>query len=55
MIPVPSVRCLSATAIKQLVACHPHLFNDGMGCVREPIEDWSRLPVDRDLELKLQA
>jgi hypothetical protein len=42
-------------AIKQLVARHPHLFNDGMGCVREPIEDWLRLAVDRDLELKLQA
>jgi hypothetical protein len=25
--------------LKALVARHPHLFNDGMGCVREPIED----------------
>jgi hypothetical protein len=43
------------SALKRLIARHPHLFNDGMGCVREPVEDWLRLPVDRDLELKLQA
>jgi hypothetical protein len=43
------------TALKALVARHPHLFNDGMGCVREPIEDWLRLPVDKEDELKLQA
>jgi hypothetical protein len=42
-------------ALRQLVARHPALFNDGMGCVREPIEDWLRLQVDRDLELKIQA
>jgi hypothetical protein len=42
-------------ALKALVARHPHLFNDGMGCVREPIEDWLRLPVDKEYELKLQA
>jgi hypothetical protein len=41
-------------AIRQLVARHPHLFNDGMGCVREPEEDWMRLPVDREYELKLK-
>jgi hypothetical protein len=41
-------------AIRQLVARHPHLFNDGMGCVREPMEDWMRLPVDRAYELKLK-
>jgi hypothetical protein len=41
-------------AIRQLVARHPHLFNDGMGCVREPIKDWMRLPVDRAYELKLK-
>jgi hypothetical protein len=41
-------------AIRQLVARHPHLFNDGMGCVREPMEEWMRLPVDRDYELKLK-
>jgi hypothetical protein len=41
-------------ALRQLVARHPHLFNDGMGCVREPIEEWMRLPVDRSYELKLK-
>jgi hypothetical protein len=41
-------------ALRQLVARHPHLFNDGMGCVREPIEEWMRLPVDRAYELKLK-
>jgi hypothetical protein len=29
--------------LRQLVARHPHLFNDGMGCVREPVEEWMRL------------
>jgi hypothetical protein len=42
-------------ALKALVARHPALFNDGMGCVREPIEDWLRLPVDKDHELVIQA
>jgi hypothetical protein len=41
-------------ALRHLVARHPHLFNDGMGCVREPVEDWMRLPVDRAYELKLK-
>jgi hypothetical protein len=41
-------------ALRQLVARHPHLFNDGMGCVREPIQDWMRLPVDRAYELRLK-
>jgi transposase InsO family protein len=41
-------------ALRQLVKRHPHLFNDGMGCVREPIEDWMRLPVDRAYELRLK-
>jgi hypothetical protein len=26
-----------------------------MGCVREPVEHWLRLPVDKEYELKLQA
>jgi hypothetical protein len=42
-------------ALRALVARHPALFNDGMGCVREPIEDWLRLPVDKDHEILLQA
>jgi hypothetical protein len=42
-------------ALKALVARLPALFNDGMGCVREPIEDWLRLPVDKDHELVMQA
>jgi hypothetical protein len=42
-------------ALQALVARHPTLFNDGMGCVREPIEDWLRLPVDKDHELIIQA
>jgi hypothetical protein len=40
-------------ALRQLIARHPTLFNDGMGCVREPEEDWLRLPVDKEYELKL--
>jgi hypothetical protein len=42
-------------ALRDLIVRHPHLFNDGMGCVREPVEDWLRLPVDKEYELKLQA
>jgi hypothetical protein len=42
-------------ALRDLIARHPHLFNDRMGCVREPVEDWLRLPVDKEYELKLQA
>jgi hypothetical protein len=42
-------------AVRDLIARHPHLFNDGMDCVREPVEDWLRLPVDKEYELKLQA
>jgi hypothetical protein len=42
------------TALRQLVARHPHLFNDGMGCVREPIEEWMRLPVDHSYKMKLK-
>jgi hypothetical protein len=30
-------------ALRALVARHPHLFDDGKGCVREPIKDWLRL------------
>jgi hypothetical protein len=41
-------------ALRQLVARHPYLFNDGMGCVREPESEWMRLPVDRAYELKLR-
>jgi hypothetical protein len=40
-------------ALRQLVARHPYLFNDGMGCVREPESEWMRLPVDKAYELKL--
>jgi hypothetical protein len=42
-------------ALKALIARHPSLFNDGMGCVREPMENWLRLPVDKEYELKLQS
>jgi hypothetical protein len=41
-------------ALRQLVARHPYLFNDGMGCVKEPESDWMCLPVDRAYELKLK-
>jgi hypothetical protein len=41
-------------ALRLLVKRHPSLFNDGMGCVREPMTDWMRLPVDREYELKLK-
>jgi hypothetical protein len=42
-------------ALRDLVKRHPHLFSDGMGCVREHIEDWMRLPVDREYELRLKC
>jgi hypothetical protein len=40
-------------ALRQLIARHPSLFNNGMGCVRVPKEDWLRLPVHKEYELKV--
>jgi hypothetical protein len=42
-------------ALRKLVVRHPYLFNDGMGCVREPPHEWMRLPVDRAYELQLKS
>jgi hypothetical protein len=43
------------SALRLLVIHHLHLFNDGMSCVREPMQDRMRLPVDREYELRLKA
>ena len=48
---------ISATqvaALKSLVHRHRSIFNDVMGCVREPEEDWLRIEVPAELEVNLK-
>jgi len=43
-----------AEALGSLVRRHRGIFNDIMGCVREPEEDWLRIDVPSELEVKLK-
>jgi len=37
-----------------LIRRHQGIFNDIMGCVREPEEDWLHIDVPAELEVKLK-
>jgi len=41
-------------ALEGLIRRHRGIFNDIMGCVREPEEDWLRIDVPAELEVKLK-
>jgi len=41
-------------ALRSLVRRHRGIFNDVMGCVREPEEDWLRIEVPAELEVGLK-
>jgi len=41
-------------ALENLIRQHRGIFNDNMGCVREPEEDWLRIDVPAELEVKLK-
>jgi len=41
-------------ALEDLIHQHRGIFNDIMGCVREPEEDWLRIDVPVELEVKLK-
>jgi len=48
---------ISATqvaALKSLVHPHQSIFNDVMGCVQEPEEDWLRIEIPAELEVNLK-
>jgi len=42
------------TALESLIRRHRCIFNDVMGCVREPKDDWLRINVPVELEVKLK-
>ena len=42
------------TALESLIRRHQCIFNNVMGCVREPKEDWLRINVPAELEAKLK-
>jgi len=41
-------------ALENLIRQHRFIFNDIMGCVREPEDDWLRIDVPPELEVKLE-
>ena len=48
------ISAAQVTALKSLIRRHRGIFNDIMGCVREPEEDWLRINMPPELEVKLK-
>jgi len=48
------ISAAQVTALKSLIRHHQGIFNDIMGCVREPEEDWLPINVPPELEVKFK-
>jgi len=49
------ISAAQVTVLKSLISRHRGIFNDMMGCVREPEEDWLRINVPPELEVKIKT
>jgi len=48
------ISAAQVAVLKSLIHRHRSIFNDVMGCVREPEEDWLRIEVPAELEVNLK-